>query len=102
MVTTSQWITGGVLVSFEKPNGAVTTETWRPITGKLQSLVASVAKRESWEREPTLTDRVSVRTLAGARMPRQKSVGIEPEGEIFLLTFLFIGPSELVGATLSF
>jgi hypothetical protein len=23
-------------------------------------------------------------------MPRQKSVGIEPEGELFLLTFLFI------------
>jgi hypothetical protein len=39
--------------------------------------------------------RVFTRTLTRARMPRQKSVGVEPEGELFLLTFLFIGPSEL-------
>src|SRR5258707_15450138 len=38
--------------------------------------------------------RVFTRTLTRARMPRQKSVGVEPEGELFLLTFLFIGPSE--------
>src|SRR5258707_7841662 len=35
--------------------------------------------------------RVFTRTLTRARMPRQKSVGVEPEGELFLLTFLFIG-----------
>ena len=40
--------------------------------------------------------RVFTRTPTRARMPRQKSVGVEPEGELFLLTFLFIGPSELV------
>jgi hypothetical protein len=39
--------------------------------------------------------RVFTRTLTRARMPRQKSVGVEPEGELFLLTFLFIGQSEL-------
>src|ERR1700751_3861741 len=50
------------------------------------------------ERDHTLTDRVCT-FKSWAECRDQKSVGIEPTGEIVLLTFTLIGPSEFVSPT---
>jgi hypothetical protein len=75
---------------FQKPNGVVATKTWNH-SGKEK-------KVSRLERETThSTDRVCT-FKSWAECRDQKSVGIEPTGEIVLLTFTLIGPSELVSA----
>ena len=73
-----------LLVSFRRPNGVVTTRTWNH-SGEEQKVSRPAGK------DHTLTDRVCTFKTIGLNAETKKSVGIEPTGEIFLLTFTLIG-----------
>ena len=74
--------------SFQKPNGVVVTKTWNH-SGK--------EKKVSRLQRETAHSRIEcARSKVGLNAETKKSVGIEPTGELFLLTFTLIGPSEFV------
>src|SRR5947208_11722825 len=74
-----------LLVSFRRPNGVVTTRTWNH-SGEEK-------KVSRLQRKTTLSRIECARSKqVGLNAETKKGVGIEPTGEIFLLTFTLIGP----------
>ncbi len=73
-----------LLVSFRRPNGVVTTRTWNH-SGEEK-------KVSRLQRKTTLSRIECARSKqVGLNAETKKGVGIEPTGEIFLLTFTLIG-----------
>src|SRR5437016_12000978 len=73
-----------LLVSFRRPNGVVTTRTWND-SGEEK-------KVSRLQRKTTLSRIECARSKqVGLNDETKKGVGIEPTGEIFLLTFTLIG-----------
>src|SRR5207244_13494584 len=72
-----------LLVSFRRPNGVVTTRTWNH-SGEEK-------KVSRLQRKTTLSRIECARSKqVGLNAETKKGVGIEPTGEIFLLTFTLI------------
>src|SRR5438552_18905470 len=70
--------------SFSRPNGVVTTRTWNH-SGEEK-------KVSRLQRKTTLSRIECARSKqVGLNAETKKGVGIEPTGEIFLLTFTLIG-----------
>ena len=73
-----------LLDSFRRPNGVVTTRTWNH-SGEEK-------KVSRLQRKTTLSRIECARSKqVGLNAETKKGVGIEPTGEIFLLTFTLIG-----------